>query len=132
MRSYGGIWERIVSEDNLHEAWRRVRRGHASSAAVQGYAADLEANLAELRGRLLDGTYSPAGYRQFKIFDPKPRTISCAPVADRIVHHALCGVITPLVERRFVSVSFACRNGYGSHAACALARRYAGRSGYFC
>lgn len=132
MRSHGGIWAKIVSVENLHEAWRRVRRGHASSAAVQMYGVDLDANLAKLRGRLLDGTYRPAGYRQFKIFDPKPRTISCASVADRIVHHALCGVITPLIERRFVSVSFACRKGYGAHAACALARRYAGRAGYFC
>ena len=132
MRSYGGIWERIVSEENLHGAWRRVRRGHATSAAVREFEANLEANLVGLRTKLMDCTYRPSGYRQFRIYDPKPRTISCATVADRIVHHALCGVITPLMERSFVSVSFACRKGYGAHAACALARRYAGRAAYFC
>ena len=132
MRSYGGIWERIVSEENLRAAWRRVRRGHASSAAVQSYEANLYENLAVLRERFLCGTYRPTGYRQFRIYDPKPRTISCAPVVDRIVHHALCGVITPLIERSFVPVSFACRKGYGAHSACALARRYAGKARYFC
>ena len=86
----------------------------------------------ELQRCLLDGSYRPAGYRQFRICDPKPRTISCAPVADRIVHNALCSVITPLLERGFSGASFACRDGKGAHAACALARRYARRHHYFC
>ena len=132
MKSYGDIWEKIVSEYNFREAWRRVRRGHAASAAVCEFEENLELNLAKLKGRLIDGTYLPAGYRQFRIRDPKPRIISCAPVPDRIVHHALCGVITPLLERSFVPVSFACRKGYGAHAACVLARRYARYARYFC
>lgn len=132
MKSYGSIWEAIVSEENLREAWRRVRRGHASSAAVQEFEAGLESNLAALRRRLVEGSYVPGGYRQFRIHDPKPRAISCAPVVDRVVHHALCSVITPLIERSFVPVSFACRRGYGAHAACVLARRYAGDAKYFC
>ena len=37
MKSYGGMWEAIVSKENLREAWRRVRRGHASSAAVKEF-----------------------------------------------------------------------------------------------
>jgi len=132
MRSYGGLWETIVSEENLRLAWRRVLRGHAKSVAVCAFADDLEANLTGLRSELVSGRYAPGGYRQFKVHDPKPRTISCAPVRDRIVHHALCAVITPLLERSFVPVSFACREGYGAHAACALARRYVRRGGYFC
>lgn len=132
MRSYAGIWKTIVSDENIREAWLRVRRGHTSSASVQDFEADLERNLVALRNRLIDGAYVPGEYRQFRIYDPKPRTISCAPVVDRIVHHALCGVIAALIERSFVPVSFACRKGYGAHAACALARRYAGRAKYFC
>ncbi|MBQ9430188.1 MAG: RNA-dependent DNA polymerase [Kiritimatiellae bacterium] len=132
MRSYGGIWVKIVSEENLRKAWRRVRRGHAPSVAVQEFEACLDVNLACLRDKLINGRYRPSDYRQFRIFDPKPRTISCAPVADRVVHHALCGVIAPLIERSFVPVSFACRKGYGAHAACALVRRYAGQAKYFC
>ena len=132
MKSYGSLWETLTGAENLRAAWGRVRRGHAASVAVRAYEADLEANLATLRGALRTGTYAPGAYRQFRIYDPKPRTISCAPVVDRVVHHALCGVITPLLERRFVPVSFACREGFGAHAACALARRYAGKAAYFC
>ena len=132
MRSYGGIWRRIVSMENLQAAWRRVKRGHAGSAAVAAYGARIDENLRRLQTALTEGRYAPGAYRQFQVYDPKPRTISCAPVEDRVVHHALCGVIIPLLERRFVPVSFACREGYGAHAACALARRYAGRAAYFC
>ena len=132
MKSYGSLWETLTGAENLRAAWGRVRRGHAASVAVRAYEADLEANLATLRGALRTGTYAPGAYRQFRVYDPKPRTISCAPVVDRVVHHALCGVITPLLERRFVPVSFACREGFGAHAACALARRYAGKAAYFC
>lgn len=132
MKSYGHLWERVTDEENIRLAWRRVRRGHSRSADVQAFERDLERNLSTLRLRLVDGSYVPGGYRQFRVFDPKPRIISCAPVVDRVVHHALCAVITPVLERRFVPVSFACRAGFGVHAACALARRYAGRAGWFC
>ena len=132
MRSYGHLWQAITSGENLLAAWHRARRGHSHSSSVLAFGRNLGENLSLLRRSLVEGGYSPGVYRQFRIFDPKPRTISCAPVADRIVHHALCAVIAPLLERSFVSVSFACREGYGAHSACRLARRYAGRAQYFC
>lgn len=132
MKSYGQLWSRIVSEENLWAAWERVRRGHSNSLAVVEYEKHINENLSALQNKLMAGIYQPSGYRQFRICDPKPRTISCAPVVDRIVHHAICGVVTPLFEKRFVSVSFACRKGYGTHAACLLARKYVGRAKYFC
>lgn len=132
MRSYGNLWQDITSEENLLAAWGRVKKGHANSRAVCEYAENAEANIAKLRRDLLSDCFHPTEYHQFKIFDPKPRTISCASIQDRIVHQALCGVITPLLERSFLEVSFACRRGYGSHRACLLARRYAARFPYFC
>lgn len=41
--------------------------------------------------------------------------ISAAPYRDRVVHHALCNVIVPIIERRFIGESYANRVGYGSH-----------------
>jgi len=61
--------------------------------------------------------YRPGPYRAFRISEPKARLISAAPFRDRVVHHALCNVIEPLWERRFVSESFANRKGLGSSAA---------------
>ncbi len=131
MRSYGGLWREIVAPANLKAAWLRVRRNHAHSEEVNAFAADLDAQLSRLRVELQDGVYRPSGYRQFKIWDPKPRIISCAPVRDRIVHHALCAVIAPLLEASFVSSSYACRKGKGSHAACEHVQRLTREHPYF-
>jgi hypothetical protein len=132
MKSYGQLWAKITAPENLLAAWGRVRKGHAGSQAVQVFASDLENNLAGLRNDLLNGTYRPGVYVQFRVHDPKPRTISCAPVRDRVLHHALCGVITPLLERGFTEDSYACREGKGTHRACARARDLVRENPWFC
>ena len=132
LKSYGGLWNEVTSAENLLAAWGRVRKGHTGSQAVQDYAAAVDANLAALRADLLSGVYRPGEYRQFRVHDPKPRTISCAPVRDRVLHHALCGVITLLLERSFTEDSYACRDGKGTHRACARARDLVRRSPWYC
>ncbi|MBR4251194.1 MAG: group II intron reverse transcriptase domain-containing protein [Kiritimatiellae bacterium] len=57
--------------------------------------------------------------------------MSCAPVEDRVVHHALCGVVAPILEQGFIDRSFACREGKGAHLACRMAREEARRHGWF-
>jgi len=42
---------------------------------------------------------------------------SAAPFRDRVVHHALCKVIEPIWESRFIDQSYACRVGGGTHKA---------------
>lgn len=59
----------------------------------------------------------PGGYRFFEIHDPKRRTIAAAPFADRVVHHALCNLMAPWLERRFIARSFSCQVGKGTTAA---------------
>jgi retron-type reverse transcriptase len=132
VKSYGGLWQRITAPDNLQAAWVRVRRGHAGSQGVESYAADLVENLNALRADLLVSKYQPGEYRQFRVRDPKPRTISCAPVRDRVVHHALCAVIAPLLERGFTEDSYACREGKGTHRACGRARQLVRRHCWYC
>ena len=64
----------------------------------------------------------------FTIYEGKKRQISAAPFRDRVVHHALTGVLDPIFERSFIFDSYACRKGKGTHAAVdrcqAFARRY--------
>jgi RNA-directed DNA polymerase len=43
--------------------------------------------------------------------------VSAAPFRDRVVHHALCRIIEPIWEARFIHASYACRMGKGTHAA---------------
>ena len=55
--------------------------------------------------------------RQFRIIDPKRRLIGAPAFRDRVIHHTLCQVIEPVFEKRFITDSFACRVGRGTHAA---------------
>ncbi len=132
MKSYGQLWERIVSPDNLKAALGRVTKGRGCSAAVMAFASRADGELEVLREELASGTWQPGPYGQFRVTDPKPRTISCAPVRDRVVHHALCGVIAPLLERGFTEDCYACRMGKGTHRAAARARELVRRHGWTC
>jgi retron-type reverse transcriptase len=88
----------------------------------------MERNLLQLQRELCDQTYRPGPYHNFYIYEPKLRLVSAVPFRDRVVHHALCQVIEPIWEPRFIHTSFACRRGNGTHKALdqcqAWARQY--------
>ena len=48
------------------------------------------------------------------IYEGKTRQISAAPFRDRVVHHALTGVLERIFERSFIFDSYACRKGKGT------------------
>ncbi|MCK6581391.1 MAG: reverse transcriptase/maturase family protein [Anaerolineae bacterium] len=83
-----------------------------------------------LQAELIGKTYAPGGYHHFYIHEPKRRKISAAPFRDRVVHHALCNLIEPVFDARFIPDSYANRVGKGTHAAvdrlqaCARRCRY--------
>ncbi len=122
MNSMGGLFERVASLENLRLAAHAASRGKRGKPDVAAFLAEGDGALVALREQLLAGSYEPGGYRQFRVLDPKPRTISCAPFRDRVVHHAVCDLAMPLVERRFIGDSFACRKGMGTHRAVARAQ----------
>lgn len=130
MKSYGGLYERICGWENLLLAARRARRRKRYRADVDDFFAQLEPNLLRLHEELATMTYRPSGYRRFKIREPKPRLISAAPFRDRVVHHALCNVIEPILERRMVFDSYSCRTGKGTHAALNRFKRFARSTKY--
>jgi retron-type reverse transcriptase len=51
--------------------------------------------------------------------------ISAAPYRDRVVHHALCGILDFVFEPTFIFDSYACRRGKGTHAALDCFTRFA-------
>ena len=82
-----------------------------------------ESELLVLRGELLGGGYQPSPYRFFEVHEPKRRTIAAAPFRDRVVHHALCRFMAPVLARRFIARSFSCQIGKGTTAARECCRR---------
>ncbi len=89
-----------------------------------------ESEVLRLSGELAAGSWQPAGYRFFEIYEPKRRIIAAAPFADRVVHHALCNLMQPLLERGFLRRSFSCQSGKGTTAARECCRRLVNRHPY--
>jgi hypothetical protein len=117
MKPLVDLYPSITSFSNLWAAAQCAQRGKRYRPDVLAFNSRLEAELFRMRSELRAFTYQPGPYRRFQIRDPKPRTISAAAYRDRVVHHALCAVITPPLEHRFVATSYANRKGYGSHRA---------------
>lgn len=84
----------------------------------------------QLQSELIDRTYYPGNYRTFQISDPKVRLISAAPYRDRVVHHALCNIIQPLIERSLIADTYANAQGYGTHRALRRFTEFARSSQY--
>lgn len=127
METPRGLFEKLISWENLVAAARAARRGKARRPDVDAFHERQEANLVALRAALAAGTWRPSGYREHWIYRPKRRKISCAPYPDRIVHHALVRVLEPIWERRFIFHSYACRVGKGTHRAVRAAQGFARR-----
>ena len=130
MRRASGLFEEICSFSNLLLAARRAQSAKRYRPNVLAFNRCLEDNLHQLRRELLDGSYRPGPHRHFQVYEPKTRWISAAPYRDRVVHHALCNVIEPVLDRRFIFDCWANRKGKGSHRAVLRYQLFAGRFRY--
>ena len=107
----------MISFEALLQAAQQARRGKRHRPVVSSFEFHLERELCRLHHELSHKTWRPGPYRSFFIHEPKKRQISAAPYRDRVVHHALVGVLEPVFERGFIADSYACRRGKGTHAA---------------
>lgn len=129
-RRYANLYPALTAWPNLLLAWRKARKGKRSQPPAATFEQRAGEHLLELQAELVSRRYAPGAYKSFTIHEPKRRLISAAPFRDRIVHHALCNVIEPIFERRFIHDSYANRKGKGTHAALARAQAFAHRHRY--
>jgi RNA-directed DNA polymerase len=119
------LYEQVCGFDNLLAAWEKAARGKRSGSTVARFEDGLAEHLLELQEELRSQSYRPGTYTHFSIHEPKRRLISAAPFRDRVVHHALCNLIEPLFEARFISDSYANRLGKGTHRAIDRCQEFA-------
>jgi len=110
-------YENLVSIDNLFLAWQEFLKGKRSKKDVQEFQLHLMDNILALHNDLANHSYRHGGYQEFKINDPKPRIIHKASVCDRLLHHAVYRKLYPFFDKTFISDSFSCRMGKGTHKA---------------
>lgn len=125
MKTYRHLYPQITEFANLYTAFCKARKGKRKRPEVAAFEDDLATNLLHLQDELRSRTYQPGAYRNFYIRERKLRLISAAPFRDRVVHHALCAVLNPIWERRFIHDTYACRPGKGTHRALDRCQHFA-------
>ena len=114
MKTYKNLYQELCSEENLDLAFRKAQKRKSRKPYVIEFNNNLKENLKILRDELLSEKYKPRPLRTFVIRDPKVRKIRKSYFVDRIVHHAICNVLEPIFEKRFIYDSFANRIGKGT------------------
>ena len=117
MKRTGNLTEKIATLDNLYLAFKKAQRGKQTKAEVREFAENLEANMAQMRQEILDGTIAVGEYRYFKIRDPKERVISAAPFRERVLQHAIMNICHDYFDRTLIDTTYATRKGKGLYAA---------------
>ena len=108
--------DKITSIENLRSAYEKTARGKKMSFGYLEFKEYAEANILLIQEELMDGAYKIGDYREFTIYEPKPRLISALEFKDRLVQHAFCNVVAPIFEKTLLPYTFACRKDMGTHA----------------
>ncbi len=130
MKRHNNLYPQIIEFENLFLAAHKAQKGKRFQDNVLKFNYILEQELINLQNELTSKTYQPGTYTTFYIHEPKHRMISAAPYRDRVVHHALCNVITPIFESIFIYDSYANRIQFGTHRALERFTEFARSSRY--
>lgn len=111
------LYSKIISIENLLDAWEEFIVDKKRKADVRIFSQHLIENVNLIHDDLINFTYKHAGYQRFNINDPKARIIHKATVRDRLVHHAIYRIFYPIFDKGFIYDSYSCRVGKGTHKA---------------
>ena len=117
LKTYRNLFAKVCDYDNLYDAFLNASAGKTKKQYVLDFEKNLGNNLYALQWELLTRTYKPHPLTTFTIRDPKTRKISASHFRDRVIHHAICNIIAPIFESRFIFDTFANRKGKGTLAA---------------
>ncbi len=131
MKRQGRLFERICNFDALVKAAFDAARGKKKNKKIARFLMDVENEIISLEKELKNQKYNPQPYRIFEIYDPKRRRICASDFRDRVVHKAICQLLGPVFDRRYIYDSYACRENKGPYAAVERAQSFALRRKYY-
>lgn len=115
MKTHNNLYPSTYNFKNLYNAYLSAREGKRYRKDVLKFSANLEEELICLQNNLIWKSYTPSPYKEFYVNDPKKRLIMAPAFCDRVLHHAICNVVMPLFDQKFIFDSYACRIGKGTH-----------------
>jgi group II intron reverse transcriptase/maturase len=122
--------ERILSKDNLNQAYKRVK-ANKGSPGIDGMTVEelllyLKQEGEALRQRILAGEYNPRPVRRTEI--PKPdggvRQLGIPTVVDRFIQQAIAQELGKIFDLGFSDSSYGFRPQRSAHQAIMAARSY--------
>jgi len=99
MKTYRDLYCDLCSYNNLFLAYKKARKHKTLKPYVVEFERNLKDNLLGLRTELLLHAYKPLPLKTFVLREPKTRKISKSDFRDRVIHHALCNIIEPILEK---------------------------------
>lgn len=117
------LYEQLISDDNLTEAWHHVRRGGTAPGSdgesIDQFNRRQFRNMKALQEDLACHNYHPQPVKRFKVAKPSGghRMVGILTVRDRLVQRAALQVIEPLFDPHFEDFSFGFRVGRSTQQA---------------
>ena len=129
------LLERILSRQNMEQAWKRVRANKGASGVdgvtIEQFPDYTRSLWKTIRESLLSGSYKPLPVLRVEI--PKPtggtRPLGIPTVLDRLIQQAIAQVLTPIFDPDFSESSFGFRPRRSAKDAVRQVREYI-RQGY--
>lgn len=118
MKRAGHLFDQVVSEGTLLAAFAQASRNKRAHRSTFQFTRNLGGQIGRLLDELNSGQYRPHPCNRFIVNErKKARLIEAPAFRDLVVQHAIYAVVSPLLERRYIETSFACRIGKGTHKA---------------
>lgn len=115
-KKYKHLIEQVADLENLRLAFHKTARAKRLTWGYLQFKEYAELNIQLMRQEMLDGAWQQGAYREFTVYEPKPRQIQALDFKDRVAQHALVNIIGPIFEKTLLPGTFACRVGMGTHA----------------
>jgi len=125
------LMQAVVARENMLRAYQQVvSNGEApgvDNMTVGELKPYLQEHWAQIKEKLLNGTYQPQPVRSVEIAKPDGgvRQLGIPTVMDRLIQQALNQVLSPIFEPDFSESSYGFRAGRNAHQAVRQARAYA-------
>ena len=109
----------LCDPETLHAAWRKVRANKggpgSDGVTIQQFETNLTKHLHQLSRELSEERYYPLPIQKFtmKKANGSTRELSVLALKDRIVQRAVCDLISPIYEAKFLECSFGYRPNRG-------------------
>jgi RNA-directed DNA polymerase len=129
------LLERILSRENMEQAWKRVRANKGAPGVdgitIEQFPDHTRSHWTTIRESLTTGSYKPLPVKRVEI--PKPtggtRPLGIPTVLDRLIQQAIAQVLTPIFDPEFSESSFGFRPRRSAKDAVRQMREYL-RQGY--